>query len=237
MFNNKLTSIRGGLIVGAIAALFFALSGVLFAQGSPLVIDPSSSRVGISIPNPSEKLDVNGTVKATAFKGDGSQLTNLPVSGGSTAIDKVTANTTVVNTGAETNLYSFSTPGGTLGSSNALRLTIQITDLDVTDGDDCVLRFKYGGITLASVTVSNTTINPVSNAKALITFVIGADGASNAQVGSAFFQASSTFGPYVKQGTSAVDSNAAQTLTVTADWSLASTGNSITLGQAILEKL
>jgi hypothetical protein len=45
---------------------------------------------------------------------------------------------------------------------------------------------------LAFVTVSNTTVNPVANAKALITFVIGADGATNAQVGSAFFQASSS---------------------------------------------
>ena len=86
MFSNHINRSRSGFIVGAITWLLFALPCGVFAQ-SPLTVQPSTGRVGVGNTNPSEALEVSGTVKATAFKGDGSQLTNLPAGGGGDTAD------------------------------------------------------------------------------------------------------------------------------------------------------
>jgi hypothetical protein len=67
LFNNDINRIRSGFIVGVIAALSFALPSGLFAQSSPLTVQPSTGRVSVGTTTPTETLDVTGTVKATAF--------------------------------------------------------------------------------------------------------------------------------------------------------------------------
>jgi hypothetical protein len=57
MFNNDTTNDRSGFLVGAITALLLALPGVLFAQGSPLTVQPSTGRVGVGTTAPAETLD------------------------------------------------------------------------------------------------------------------------------------------------------------------------------------
>jgi hypothetical protein len=68
MLRNDLNNIRSGFIVGAIAALLFAFPSGLFAQSSPLTVQPCTGRVGVGTTNPIVTFDVVGnTWGAGAF--------------------------------------------------------------------------------------------------------------------------------------------------------------------------
>ena len=73
--------------------------GISDSSDATAITITSAEKVGIGTTSPSEKLEVNGTVKATAFEGDGSSLTN--VSGGGKLLQ-------VVST-AKTDTWSSST--------------------------------------------------------------------------------------------------------------------------------
>jgi hypothetical protein len=70
IFTNHINRIHSRFIVGATAALLFALPCALFAQSSPLTVQPSTGRVGVGNTNPAYPVYVAGTVNARVFRVD-----------------------------------------------------------------------------------------------------------------------------------------------------------------------
>jgi len=57
------------------------VAGIQSAADATAITIDSSENVGIGTSSPTQKLDVNGTVKATSFSGDGSNLTGIEAGG------------------------------------------------------------------------------------------------------------------------------------------------------------
>ena len=87
------------------------LSDFAAGLGDTLKIDADNSRVGINSTAPTEALDVVGTVKATAFTGDGSGLTGAGIgTQGSVNTSGIITATSFVGSGADlTGVSGFAT--------------------------------------------------------------------------------------------------------------------------------
>jgi microcystin-dependent protein len=113
--------------------------------------------IGVGTTNPSQKLDVNGTVKATTFQGDGSLLTGLPV----TSSQWSTTGTTVYYNGGSVGIGTSST--------GSLKLRVNgNTSINGTLGVDS-LTSLYGGVSIQnnSDLYGSFTINSLNTTASL----------------------------------------------------------------------
>jgi len=172
--------------------------------------------------------------------GDGSGLTNLPQG----KLNLVTTDVTYSSSTAENTLLSYSVPGGTLSTNNAIRVTMHVAGLGVTGSNTWTLRLKYGATTLASKVFTNISANNTFVGK--MEFFLAGAGTTSSQngtyalnlgfanyVGSSGLQA--TMVTESSQGTSAIDSTTAQTLAITSQHSNSSANDNITISIILTE--
>lgn len=178
-----------------------------------------------------------------------------PTSTGTTKIAFVTTPVTLAAGGGnpETTLISVSVAGGTLGTANAIRGQVYMSDMVGKSSDEATLTFrlKYGGTTIGTTQGFKPAIDTTGSVDdGIIEFVIYANAATNAQISNLMFHASRRNGnPTVSgagldvahqfaAGTAAVDSTASQTLALTAQWSIGTDNiNSMVMRSAIIEKI
>lgn len=153
-------------------------------------------------------------------------------------LDSAVASTTVGNTANETTLYTISIPANTLGTANALRLTIIGTWLQ-NAAKSVAIKLKYGGTT-AATTAAAAIDDSATTTGLKIDALLMAQGATNSQFGAIFLNAGVRFAnsnPISSQGTAAEDSTGALNLVVSAQWSGAHASATLTSKYVILEKI
>ena len=115
----------------------------------------SDGSVGIGTATPATKLDVAGTGSATAFVGDGSALTNLPVGGTVTAIDDLSDGSTGGGVG---NLFLGTSAGAAIQSEGVQNTGLGFESLKSTTSGDFNTASGYRALQAHTTGINNTAI-------------------------------------------------------------------------------
>lgn len=154
-------------------------------------------------------------------------------------LDETPLDVSVGNTTVETTLYKKPIPGGSLGTSDKVRLDLlSKVRRGENSASTLTLRFKYG----ETIVVAVRNIAPTSEdfiSDLLIHFELVGKGSTNFQLGyarSGLQQSECSFG--AKSGIATEDSNTERLLIVTAQWSdIGGPGQEIAVRGAVLELL
>lgn len=158
-----------------------------------------------------------------------------------------TTNVTYSSSTAENTLSTTVIAGGVLSTNNAVRVTMHVANLGVTNTNTWTIRFKYGGTTLVSKVYTCTSSN--TNQQGRIEFILAGAGTTSSQNGSYVMTlaqtnfVANTFSLTTEligesnEGTSAIDSTTAQNLVVTSQHSNSSANDNITVSMIVVEKI
>lgn len=114
---------------------------------------------------------------------------NVPSVG--TALDIDGNGVDSANSSSEQTLYQVSLPANTLGTGNAVKMTLFVDDVVADSANtDPILRFKYGSTTLMTITLDLST-GITTGSKGVIEFLLFANGSTSAQNGFATVNLSS----------------------------------------------
>ena len=154
---------------------------------------------------------------------------------------------TVVSTTSETDLVSVTVPGGTLSTTNAIRVRLYCPTLSVEASSTVTFRFKYGGTTFITSGMTNVVAGVTGAMSGMIEFLLMANNSAATQVATSEVNfitngVNTTFSNtvyYAKAlgtvGSTAVDSTSNQTLAVSVQHGASGASATITMTLATVE--
>lgn len=153
---------------------------------------------------------------------------------------------TLLNSVAETSIFSVSVPGSTLGTTGALRATMYVTNFGQAGTSSMLVKANYGSNTVSSILVNADLVGSIFGK---IEHVLIANAATNVQRGNLLMDVNrqkfdaqsgptSVLGVYAfATGTSSVESSANNTYGITCRQSRADAAERIDITGIIVEKI
>ena len=169
---------------------------------------------------------------------------------------RLTANTSVTNTTTETTLFTLNIPADTLQTDRKLRFEAQLAvsdSVDTATSRTLTLRLKFGTVTIATGRLQTSdsdgvSVNAIGNSVGyVLTALLTADGSTASQIGHIAIGGPVAYSGLTGKvlgalstattgrGTGGVDSTAEKAFAITAQWSEAVSGRTVTIEAATLE--